>query len=115
MKSLYVIVGLFALIANVLIGLIVSSYPSFNVGLNSAVIVLTTLLLFVLSSIKLKDAFKISLTLLTCILGCVEFFLGLFANDKFENNWYLVVLVILLLVQGALFMTSYVVSNYSKE
>lgn len=100
------------LISNILIGLIVSSYETFNVCLTSVVIVATTLLLGWLSSSNLKDAFKISLTVLFSFLGFVEFVLGLVAPSQFEDNWYLVIIIVLIIIESLFVISSSLASKH---
>ena len=112
MKKGLLIFGIILLISNILIGLIVSSYETFNVCLTSVVIIATTLLLGWLSSSNLKDAFKISLTVLFSFLGLVEFVLGLIAPSQFENNWYLVVIIVLIIIESLFLISSKITSKY---
>jgi hypothetical protein len=95
MKNIILIVGLIAFIANLLLGMVIHPYSGFNVFLNSCVIALNTLLIYVVSIITLKDAFKISLSLIYLCLGIVEYILGFFASSKLENNWYLIIIIVL--------------------
>ncbi len=112
MKKGLLIFGIILLISNILIGLIVSSYETFNVCLTSVVIVATTLLLGWLSSSNLKDAFKISLTVLFSFLGFVEFVLGLVAPSQFEDNWYLVIIIVLIIIESLFVISSSLASKH---
>lgn len=112
MKKGLLIFGIILLISNILIGLIVSSYETFNVCLTSVVIIATTLLLGWLSSSNLKDAFKISLTVLFSFLGLVEFVLGHIAPSQFENNWYLVVIIVLIIIESLFVISSSLASKH---
>lgn len=112
MKKGLLIFGIILLISNILIGLIVSSYETFNVCLTSVVIIATTLLLGWLSSSNLKDAFKISLTVLFSFLGLVEFVLGLVAPSQFEDNWYLVVIIVLIIIESLFVISSSLASKH---
>ena len=112
MKKGLLIFGIILLISNILIGLIVSSYETFNVCLTSVVIIATTLLLGWLSSSNLKDAFKISLTVLFSFLGLVEFVLGFVAPSQFENNWYLVVIIVLMIIESLFVISSSMASKH---
>ncbi len=112
MKKGLLIFGIILLISNILIGLIVSSYETFNVCLTSVVIIATTFLLEWLSSSNLKDAFKISLTVLFSFLGLVEFVLGLIAPAQFKNNWYLVVIIVLIIIESLFVISSSLASKH---
>lgn len=68
MKQIIIVIGIILLVANLLFGLILSSYEVFNLFVSSLVIVATTALLFCLNVVTLKDGFKISLHVLFPIL-----------------------------------------------
>ena len=55
MKNLTLIIGLLVLIVNVMLGLILSSYSTFCMGLNCAIIVSHIGLLCGVSAMQLKD------------------------------------------------------------
>lgn len=94
MKNVTLISGVILLIVNLLLGLVISAYDSFNVGVNCCVIALTTVLVYSLKVIRLKDAFVASFTILFFLMGLVEFVLGLFAGSKLEDNWWLALIII---------------------
>ena len=95
MNRLILIIGLLLLVANILCGFILTAYPLFNATLDSVVILFTTILLFLVGSVKLSDAFYISLLGLFSVLGVVEFVLGLFSPASFANHWFLIVVILL--------------------
>lgn len=103
MKNIVITLGALCFVANLLVGLIITAYAPFNMVLNSVVIIVNTLLLYALTVSSIKDGFKASLCLLYPIMGIIEFFLGLFAPDKWENNWYLIICVIFLFFECALY------------
>lgn len=111
MKKFILISGIILLVANLLFGLILTSYPMFNVGLNSVVILGTCALLYALQVITMKDAFAILLSFLFSLLGLIEFILGCFAPDQFENNWYLLVVIALLAFEGIFLLITNLMSN----
>ena len=96
--------GIILLVANLLFGLILPSYEVFNLFVSSLVIVATTALLFCLNVITLKDGLKISLYVLFTILGCIEFVLSLFSSKTFENNWFLLVIILSFTVQSIILL-----------
>ena len=110
MKQIIIVIGIILLVANLLFGLILSSYEVFNLFVSSLVIVATTALLFCLNVIILKDGFKISLHVLFSILGAIEFVLSLFSSKTFENNWFLLVIVLSLAVQSIILLITNKVS-----
>lgn len=110
MKQIIIVIGIILLVANLLFGLILSSYEVFNLFVSSLVIVATAALLFCLNVIALKDGFKISLHVLFSILGAIEFVLSLFSSKTFENNWFLLVIVLSLAVQSIILLITNKVS-----
>lgn len=94
MKKVILISGVILLVVNILLGLIISAYDPLNAGINCGVIALTTALFYSLNIVRLKDAFVVSFTILFSLLGFVEFLMGLFAGDKLENNWWLILVII---------------------
>ena len=96
MKRLIILTTIILLVVNGLLGLILTAYQSTNVYLNSAVILLTGIVLLVVSSTNLKDAFKISLTSLFAAVGGIEYILGFFAPAEWSNNWFAIIIFVLL-------------------
>ena len=78
MKQIIIVIGIILLVANLLFGLILSSYE----------------VLYVLFS----------------MLGGIEFVLSLFSYKTFENNWFLLVIVLSLTVQSIILLITNKVS-----
>lgn len=114
MRNLTLIIGLLLLIINVMLGLILSSYSTFNMGLNSAVIAAHIGLLCAVSAIQLKDGFRYSLNCLFIGMGFVEFILGLFAPERFEDNGFLVFVLFMLLLEVVLLLGANYISKTVK-
>ena len=110
-KGLYVF-GAILFVAKVLIGLIATSYETFNWVLSSVVIIATIVLLSWLSSSSLKDAFKISLSFLFSFLGLVEYILAIVAPSQFADNWYLIVIIGLIVIESLFIIASNKASEY---
>lgn len=115
MKKIILISGLVLFIANLSFGFILTIYPTFNALLNCGVIAATTLLLYLLRCIHMGDAFYISLSGIFGCLGVVEFVLGLLAPDSIENNWYLLLVILLIAFEAILLATSYVIHTSTKK
>ena len=114
MKKTILILGGMALIANVLLGLLLSKYDYFNMGVNCGVIALNSALLFCLWQFNLRDAFRISFTFLFSILGIAELALGCLTPQKYEDNGYLIVVIAILFVEMALLVITNIISNKIK-
>lgn len=113
MKNLTLIIGGIILLLNLAIGMIFSAYKPFNIGLNSAVIVVNTLMLYSLGVAQIKDGFKISLSFLFLITAAIEFILALFVPETFENNVALTMLILLFVGQIILYLIAYFISKIS--
>ncbi len=111
MKKAILILGGLTLIVNVLLGLLLSKYDYFNMGVNCGVIALNSALLFSLWQFNLRDAFRISFTFLFSFLGIAELVLGCRMPQKLEDNGYLIAIIAILFVEIALFVITKITSN----
>ena len=115
MKRLIILTTIIFLIVNGLIGFIITAYQPTNIALNSAVILLSGIILGIVSSTNLKDAFKISLTSLFAIAGIVEYILGFFAPTEWSNNWFIILMIVVLAIEVIfVLMTNYVTNKNNR-
>lgn len=112
MKNLTLIIGGIALALNLLFGFLLSSFEPFNVGFTSIVIVLTTLLIFLLRIVPMKDGYVIGLGFLFLLLGIVEYILGLVSQPEITDNGYVIATIILLAFQTGILL---ICSSISKK
>ena len=112
MKKGLLFTGVALLLANIIIGLIASSYNTFNICLSSAVVAVTTLLLWGMATSNMKDAFKIALTFFFAFLGLVEFVLAVLSPEQYKDNWYLVAIIILVIIQTIFVIFSSITSKH---
>ena len=89
---------------NLLIGMIISSYETFHVVTNSGIIIVNTALLLVLGTLNVKDGFRYSLNLLIPIFALIEFLIICFSRPEVENNWGLIVVLLILILQVILLL-----------
>ena len=99
MKNIHIIIGAVVVLINSFIGLIFSSYQTFNWLTSDVVIIINALLLHFLSHSKISDGFKVALTFIFPILGLIAFFFSLRLENKLENNISLVGILILTSIQ----------------
>ncbi len=112
MKRLTLIIGVILLIINIAIGLIVSAYSSFNMVVNCGIIAIVTGMIYALSIVHLRDAYRISLALLFAFLGIVEIVLGyLMPPQQVQDNWYLLIEIILLSFEVLMILITNFMSN----
>jgi len=115
MKRLIILTTIILLVVNGLLGLILTAYQSANVYLNSAVILLSGIVLWVVSSAQLKDAFKISLTSLFATIGGLEYILGFFAPNEWSNNWFAILVIAVLAIEIIFVILTNFVTNKNKR
>jgi len=111
MKNITLITGIILLVANLLFGSILSVYPNFNMWLNCGVIAATTILIYFLGIITLKDGFRISLSMLFGIFGFIAFILGLFAPQQYIDNWYLIAIILIVALETILLTITHIISK----
>ncbi len=112
MKRLIILTTIILLVVNGLLGLILTAYQSTNVYLNSAVILLSGIVLWGVASTHLKDAFKISLTSLFAVVGGIEYILGFFAPNEWTNNWFAILVIAILAIEIVfVILTNYVTNK----
>lgn len=103
------------MVVNGLLGLILTAYQSTNIYLNCAVILLNGIVLWVVSSMHLNDAFKISLTTLFAIVGGLEYILGFFAPAELSNNWFAILVIFILTIEIVFVLLTNLVTNKNKK
>lgn len=114
MKNFILLIGLVLFVSNILIGLVATSYDTFNICLNSVVIFLTTALLVIVQTIDLRDAFRISMSLFVCALGAMEYCFGFFATERLTDNWYLIMIIIFMVFKSVLLLLAYYTTKSNK-
>ena len=114
MKIITIIMGLFALAVNIMVGMIIPAYPQFNMCLNSAIIVVHTLLLLAVLIVNLKDAFRISLGYLYSTICISMLIWGFFVIPQFENNIPLIAMVAITLVEVIILIGTNYITNKIK-
>ena len=112
MKNLTLTIGGIALALNLLFGVLLSDYETFNVGFTSIVIMLTTLLIYLLRVVPMKDGFVIGLGFFFLFMGVVEFVLGLISEPSMTDNGFVITAIILLAIQASILL---ICSSISKR
>lgn len=111
MRKLLLTSGGIVLTANLLAGLLLSSYNAMNMWINSGIVIFTTILLLIIASSNLRNGFKISLSMLFSVIGFIAFVLCLFAKPQITDNWVIIVLIILLCAEALITATTYKVNS----
>ena len=111
MKTIILSIGVLALVANIILGIILSCYSPLNCVVTSAIIILNMVMLHFVSIITLKDGYRASLNVLFPIMFIIEMCLGVAAHDRVQDNYSLVVIILLLLLQACLLIVTNKVSK----
>ena len=116
MKKSILITAFMLILLNVLLGLAITSYGKVPMTLNCIVIVANALLLSGVSSMQLHDGFRYSLYCLFSIATVVEFIICLFSPDRFNDNWALITIIVMLVIEVVLLLAASGISkNISKD
>jgi len=112
MNKAIISIGAIFAVVNLLIGLIVSAYSGVNITVSTVIIVITTLILLAVNNrITLKDGFKVSLNFIIPTIGLIEYLLAVFMPSKFTDNWCLISVIILFVVEAVLLIAAHSVST----
>jgi hypothetical protein len=102
MSKITIYIGSLLIAVNTIIGLLISNYSPFNWLSVDAILIINTILLSRLSSEKMSDGYKISLSFIYPFLGLVSIVLAVLSPDKFKDNFYLVGFIFILLIEISL-------------
>ena len=111
MKQIIIILGIIFLLVNIAIGLILEYIAVFNLLMSCGVIIFTSIILLIVEFMTMKDGFKIPLFLLNSICGIAEYVVALVSRPDISNNWFYIVLILLITIQ--LFFL--VVTNFTSK
>lgn len=113
MKKVILFSSAALLVVNILAGLILSAYESFNKVATSAIILITTGLLYATTVIRLKDAFRVSLCMIFAFVGLILFLLMLFSPHQIQDNWTVIVALVLIIIEIIVLYLAHWVSKKS--
>ena len=111
MNKVILISSVALLLANVLAGVLLSAYGTFSVIATSIIILLTAGLLYATTVIQLKDAFRVSLNIIFAFVGLVLFILMLFAPHHIQNNWAIIVAIVLIIIEIVMLYVAHWISK----
>lgn len=111
MKQAILTLGTIFLLANLAFGLVLDSFDMFNVLMSSGTIIFTTAVLMSIELIKMKDGFKVPLHVINSICGIVEYIIALVAKNDLSNNWFFVLLIVIVAFQLMLLTATNVTSK----
>lgn len=74
-------------------------------------LVLTTLFIYIVHSARLLDAVKVSLTILFSVSGFIKVILGAIAPSHIQDNWCVIICILLSIFELILLTIYHKVSN----
>ncbi len=112
MRKAIICSGILLCLLNIAIGLIVSAFGALNIVVSPLVIAFTCLLMLAVGSwINLKDAYRVSLSLLVAIIGVVQYLLSVFMPSHASDNWGFIGILLLIGVEVVLIIAANSISN----
>lgn len=108
MKNTILYLGILLLLLNVIASLLLTMYPPFNMIVNCVVIIATTVMIWLLLFTKQNTPFSIVLALIFGVIGVLQLVCGCFMPNQLHDNWILLTIITLWIIEIILF----VISNY---
>lgn len=115
MKSLTPIICLILIVVNILAGIILKDYHVENVVMSSCALLVNALLLWLVAKSNMRNGFKVSLHILFPVICIIEFILALLAPSKWENNFYLVGIILCLAFQAIVVFAAIKTSQHNNK
>nr|WP_315142042.1 hypothetical protein [uncultured Flavobacterium sp.] len=91
--------GCLLFVVNTLFGLIISSYSPLNWVVVDAILSINILLLYKISTSKMNNGFKVSLSFIFPSLGMISTVLAVLSPDKLKDNYYLIGFIFILFIE----------------
>lgn len=104
MSKIIIYLGSLLVAVNTIIGLLISNYLSFNWLSIDVILIINTILQFKLSNDKISNGYKISLSFINSFLCFVSIVLALLSPEKYKDNYFLVVFILIILIQTSLYI-----------
>lgn len=115
MKHFLLISTAVLILVNFLGKLIFINYDWFNFGLSSIILLHTALILYLLSSAKIADGFRVSLYVIFSALGILMFIMSQFSPSDLRNNWIIMLLLATCAIQWVVFLLVKAVKRIVKD
>ena len=111
MKSIILYISALCIVVNILCCMVFSCYSFFNCMLTNGVIILNMFFMYLVSVVTLKDAFRISLNVLFPLFFLAEFVCGLFAPEQWNDNTYIIIMAVAMLIEGITLIITHHISK----
>ena len=115
MTKIILFVGIFLVVVNTIIGLLISKYLSFNWLSVDALLIINTILLFKLSTNNISNGYKVSLSFIYPFLCFITIVLAVLSPDKFFNNYYVICCILITLIEISLLIVVRSINTINKK
>lgn len=110
-NSIIITLGISIILANSLAGIILSFYSLFNWLMSDFIILINTFLLILFVNQKNRDGFKIGILLFFAVSTLLQFMMSIFMKITFQNNYFLIGIIFIYLIQFSLIVITKHISN----
>lgn len=114
MRKITLLIGSLLFLLNIVLCVLISSYSFFHATYTGVIIAITTSLISLLQKLKISDAFKVSLSLLFIVLGFFEFIVSFFSAETIQDNWTIILSVVLTVGEIGIFSLIYKIDKITK-
>jgi hypothetical protein len=114
MKKIIIISTIILIVLNVIAKLIITNYDWFNLVLSSLVLVSNAILLYALSNPKIADGFRVAMSFIYSFVGALLFILSQFSIIPMQDNWIILVIIVVTGFEWMLLVLFRVVSKVTK-
>ena len=115
MNKASIVIGGILLLFNIVIEMLLSVYPLFNCVLNSCIIIVNVALLIAVSSMPLKDGYKVSFNCLFPAMCLLQLIFGFYAPEHFKDSPCVIAILIIFLLQIILLVSAKIVSRINSK
>lgn len=109
-KTIIALIGLMIL-ATFILSYIIEAYSTQAMIQSCFVLLAGGLIILLVQTIKLSDAYRYSLTTLFSIATIGEWAASFFAPDKVVNSWFLILTIVIFVIEVILLVASKSISN----
>jgi len=115
MSKITIYIGSLLIVVNTIIGLLISNYLPFNWLSVDVILIINIVILSKLSTEKISNGYKISLSFVYPFLGFVSIVLAFLSPAKFKDNYYLIGFVFIILIEVSLFLIAKNIKTINKK
>lgn len=115
MSKIIIYLGTLLVIVNTIIGLLISKYMLFNWLSVDVVLLINTIFIFKLSTYKISNGYKISLSFIYSIFTVISVVLAFLSPNEINDNIYIITFVLIMLIEISLYLITKNIKNINHE